>query len=61
MKVNLTAYACMFGHVLYSEHNLALMLCPECMGAVKDKTLNDPRLLSVVQGSIIEETDRNGL
>ena len=42
-------YSCMHGHLLWSDHDLSMMFCPVCLGAVKDKTLNDPRLLSIVQ------------
>ena len=56
----LTAYSCMVGHVIYIESDrtgvrtLDRHICPECLGPVRDRTLNDPRLLSVVQGSVID-------
>ena len=56
LKITLTAYSCIYGHVLYSENDLSLMICPQCLGQIKDRSINDPRLLSVVQGSIIEES-----
>jgi hypothetical protein len=59
MKFQLVAYACMWGHVLYIENkfDLSLTFCPLCLGRIKDKSANDPRLLSVVQGSIIDEVE----
>jgi hypothetical protein len=33
---NLSAFACVNGHTLYSENDLTGMICPECLGAPKD-------------------------
>ena len=57
LPIRLMTYSCMYGHVLHSENDLQCMLCPVCLGRVKDKTANDPMMLSFVQEKMYEIDD----
>lgn len=40
------AYSCLHGHIVFSHEDLSWMLCPVCLGRVRDKTAMDERILS---------------
>ncbi len=50
MSESLIPYACLLGHVVYSDVDLSRCFCPLCLGAAKDKEYDSPTMLSVVQG-----------